>query len=66
MANRAYVSAWANNFSESTKLEQFQKFLETAPLSPSRPGFTEAIVRAVDISETPVREWDFRSRAFSP
>jgi hypothetical protein len=66
MANRAYVSAWANNFSESTKLEQFQHFLETAPLSGLRPGFTEAVVRAVDISETPVREWDFRSRAFAP
>jgi hypothetical protein len=66
MANRAYVSAWANDFSQTTKTNKKQKFLETAPLSASRPSFTEAIVRAVDISETPVREWDFRSRAFAP
>lgn len=66
MANRAYVSAWAKNFSEETKLEQFQRLLETAPVSVSRPGFTDALVRAVDVSETPMREWDLRARSFSP
>lgn len=66
MANRAYVSAWAAGFSEATKLEQLQRFLESAPLSESRPGFTDLLVRAVDIAETPVREWDLRARSFSP
>ena len=66
MANRAYVSAWAKHFSEATKLEQFQRLLETAPVSGSRPGITDLLVRAVDVSETPMREWDLRARPFSP
>ena len=66
MANRAYASAWAKNFSEETKLEEFQRLLESAPVAVSRPGFTEALVRAIDVSETPMREWDLRARPFSP
>jgi hypothetical protein len=64
MANRAYVSAWAEDYSEDTKLERFARLLETVPLSQDRPGFTDLVVRAVDVAETPVREWDLRGRQF--
>ncbi|MGH9593116.1 MAG: hypothetical protein ACRD5L_08485 [Bryobacteraceae bacterium] len=62
MANRAYISAWAKDYSEATKLERLGRFLETAPLAASWPGFTELGVRAVDPAETPIVEWDMRSR----
>jgi hypothetical protein len=62
MANRAYASAWAKDYSEETRLERFARLLETVPVSKSRTGFTELIVRALDISETPLRELDLRSQ----
>ncbi len=62
MANRAYVSAWAKEYSEDTRLERFERLLETVPFSKSAPGFTELLVRALDISETPLREFDLRSQ----
>jgi hypothetical protein len=65
MANRAYVSAWAKDYSEETRLERFERLLETVPFSKTSPGFTELIVRALDISETPVREFDLRGQQVS-
>jgi hypothetical protein len=62
MANRAYVSAWAQEYSEATQLEKLERLLETAPLSASWPGFTGVVTRALDPTETPVREWDLRSQ----
>jgi hypothetical protein len=65
MANRAYASAWAKDYSESTQLAQFKRLLETVPLPESWPGFSTLIVRAVDAAESPVREWDLRSQPVS-
>lgn len=61
MANRAYVSAWAGEYSEETQLAQFGRLLETVPLPESWRGFTSLVVRAVDAAESPLREWDLRS-----
>jgi hypothetical protein len=61
MADRAYVSAWAQDYSEETQLAQFKRLLETVPLPEAWPGFSALIVRAVDAAESPVREWDLRS-----
>jgi len=65
MANRAYVGAWAQGYPEETQLAQFGRLLETVPVSPTSRGFTFVVVRAVNSSETPVREWDLRSRALN-
>jgi hypothetical protein len=65
MANRAYVSAWARDYSEETQLAHFRRLLETVPLPESWPGFSTLIVRAVDAAESPAREWDLRSQPVS-
>lgn len=62
MANRAYVSAWAQDYTEATQIEKLERLLEGAPLSKSWPGFTGLVVRALDPAETPLREWDLRSQ----
>lgn len=62
MANRAYVSAWAQDYSEATQLEKLERLLETAPLSASWPGFNGLVVRALNSAESPAREWDLRSQ----
>ena len=67
MANRAYVSAWAKDFSETAKLERFGRLLEAAPLSETAGApFNSLVVRALDVSETPLREWDLRGQKLSP
>jgi hypothetical protein len=62
VGNRAYLSVWCREFSESTLLSTFQKFLETVPASPSRPGFTQLTILAVNYAEPPVIEHDLRGR----
>jgi hypothetical protein len=61
MPDRAYVSAWAQDYSEETQLAKFKALLETVPLPEAWPGFSTLIVRAVDAAESPIREWDLRS-----
>ncbi len=61
MANRAYASIWAADFSEEKLVEQWKQFLETVPFSKERRGFTELVIRAVDATETPILEQDLRS-----
>jgi hypothetical protein len=58
MANRAYLRVWARDFSETTMIAEFARFLTTAPLAESRQFFNELIVQAVDPTEAPVAEWD--------
>src|SRR5262249_22322764 len=58
MANRAYLRVWTRDFSESTLIAQFARFLTTAPLAESRQYFDELVVQAVDPAEAPVAEWD--------
>jgi hypothetical protein len=65
VANRAYVSAWAKDYSEATQLENLARLLETAPFSASVPGFTGLVVRALNPSEPLVQEFDFRGRPLS-
>jgi hypothetical protein len=66
MANRAYVSAWAKDYSPATQLEQFARLLETVP-SPKEGAapFALLVVHAIDPTETPVREWDLRGRGMT-
>jgi hypothetical protein len=64
MANRAYLRVWTRDFSHDTMVAQFARFLATAPLSPSQPGFKELIVQPIDPSETPLAEWDLRDQGY--
>ena len=41
-------------------LEQFERLLETVPLSSQRPGFTNLLVRAISPSESPFVEHDLQ------
>lgn len=61
MANRAYASIWAADFSEETLIERWKQFLETVPFSSEQRGFTELVIRAVDTTETAIFEQDLRS-----
>jgi hypothetical protein len=60
VANRAYASFWTRDYSEGLMLDRFERWLETVPVSPGRPGFASLVVRAVEPSELPVFEHDFR------
>jgi hypothetical protein len=61
MSNQAYLSIWLKDFPEQSMLERFGDFLATVPFSAKQPGFTHLEIRAVDSTETPVFEQDFRS-----
>jgi hypothetical protein len=61
VSNQSYLSVWCADFPEELIPERLGAFLATVPFSASRPGFTELVVRAVDISEAPVFEQDLRS-----
>ena len=60
MGNQAYLRVWTRDFSLETMIQEFARFLTTAPLSPSHETFDELIVQAVDPGETPIAEWDLR------
>jgi hypothetical protein len=60
VTNRAYASFWTREYSEELMLDRFERWLETAPRSAEQPGFANLIVRAIDASETPLLEHDFR------
>src|ERR1700751_1572921 len=64
MANRAYLRLWTRDFSNETMIAQFVRFLATVPLSEARPNFDQLNVQAVDPTETPLAEWDFREGTF--
>jgi hypothetical protein len=66
MANRAYLRVWTKDFSESTMIPEFARFLATAPLSASENGFSSLIVQPLDATESPLAEWDLRGRGFGP
>src|SRR4051812_5813007 len=66
MANRAYLRIWTRDFSESTMIAEFARFLTTAPLSASESTFTGLTVQAVNAAETPVAEWDLRGQGYGP
>ncbi len=64
MANRAYVRVWTREFSPSTLIEQFARYLATAPHCASGQSFTQLIVQPIDPSQTPVEEWVLRGQGF--
>jgi hypothetical protein len=61
MANHSFLSVWLTAMPEDQLLERFGAFLATVPFSATRPGFTHLTIRAVDSTETPVIEQDFRA-----
>ena len=66
MANRAYLRLWTRDFSESTMIAEFARFLTTAPLSASQPTFTWLNVQPVDSTQPPLAEWDLRDQGYGP
>ena len=64
MANRAYLRVWTRDFSATTLIPQFARFLATAPLSATGDAFTTLVVQPVDSSETPLAEWDLRDQGY--
>jgi hypothetical protein len=61
MANHSYLSVWCKDFPEESILERLGAFLETVPVSATRPGFTYLAIRAVDATESPILEQDLRA-----
>ena len=61
MANHAYLGVWCKDFSEERVLDRFASFLATVPASRKKPAFTYLAIRAVDASEAPILEQDFRA-----
>ena len=64
MANRAYLRIWTREFSHETMIAQLVRFLATVPLSAARNSFDQLTIQAIDLSETPVSEWDMREGTF--
>ena len=64
MANQAYLNIWCKDFPEDHILERFGAFLQTVPLSTSKPGFNYLTVRAVDATEQPIMEHNLRAMPF--
>jgi hypothetical protein len=64
MANRAYLRVWTRDFSETTLIAQFARFLTTAPLSASGNAFKELIVQPIDATELSLAEWDLKDLGY--
>ncbi len=61
MANQAYVSVWCRDFPEDQILNRLDMFLATIPFSAARPGIDRIAIRAIEASEPPILEQDFRA-----
>jgi hypothetical protein len=64
MANRAYLRVWTRDFSETTLIAQFARFLTTAPLSASESAFKELLVQPIDATELSLAEWDLKDLGY--
>ena len=64
MANRAYLRVWTRDFSETTLIAQFARFLTTAPLSATENAFKELIVQPIDATELSLAEWDLKDLGY--
>jgi hypothetical protein len=64
MANRAYLRVWTRDFSETSLIAQFARFLTTAPLSATENAFKELIVQPVDATELSLAEWDLKNLGY--
>jgi hypothetical protein len=60
MSNQAYLSVRCRDFREESILPRLAAFLETVPFSSTKPGFTYFTLRALDESQPPILEQDFR------
>lgn len=61
MANQAFVSVWCIDFPAGQIPNRLDMFLATIPFSASRPGIDRILIRAIDASESPVVEQDYRA-----
>jgi hypothetical protein len=61
MSNQAYLSVWCRDFPEDQILNRLDMFLASIPFSDTRPGVHQIVVRAIDSSEAPLLEQDFRA-----
>jgi len=66
MANRAYLRVWTRDFSETTLIAEFARFLATAPLSASENAFKELVVQPIDATELSLAEWDLKDLGYGP
>ena len=66
MANRAYLRVWTRDFNEQTMIVQLARFLATAPVTESAPGFERLIIQPIDSTESPIAEWDLKTGRFGP
>jgi hypothetical protein len=64
MANRAYLRVWTRDFSETSLIAQFARFLTTAPLSATENAFKELIVQPIDATELSLAEWDLKDLGY--
>jgi len=64
MANRAYLRVWTRDFSRTTLIAQFARFLTTAPLSASENAFKELVVQPIDATELSLAEWDLKDLGY--
>ncbi len=58
------MRVWTRDFSETTLIAQFARFLTTAPLSASENAFKELIVQPVDATELSLAEWDLKDLGY--
>jgi hypothetical protein len=66
MPNQSYLSVWCRDFPEDRILERIAMVLATVPFSTTRPGIEQVTVRAIDASEAPLLEQDFRALPLDP
>jgi len=64
MANRAYLRVWTREFTQTTLIAQFARFLATAPISAAEKGFRELIVQPIDATELSLAEWDLKDLGY--
>jgi hypothetical protein len=64
MANRAYLRVWTRDFTRTTLIAQFARFLTTAPLSASENAFKELVVQPIDATELSLAEWDLKDLGY--
>jgi hypothetical protein len=60
MANRTFVSFWTRDRAEATRLDRFERLLDTVPRSKEHPGFASLTIRAISPAEPPLAEHDFQ------
>ena len=60
------MRVWTRDFSETTLIAEFARFLATAPLSASENAFKELVVQPIDATELSLAEWDLKDLGYGP